>query len=251
MTDKKTNLDECKNIAKVLVEVDVRQTEVPLILSHPWFQSPFFNIMSKDNDYEIINILDSEENMKKAKEFIYKIIERANNIHQIYMLMNKNYRSLYFKLVNGFLSKDDYNDFLSFVWTDSENPNQDPNVSISKWVSFFKKADKTILMSPDEYKVYNDLMNQKEITIYRGVSKGRENFGLSWTCNKHIATWFASRFYDEGDNAYIIKAKVKPDAILAYFNCRKEDEVVINIKKIYDVNRIGFKVRKKDKKRLY
>ena len=59
-------------------------------------------------------------------------------------------------------------------------------------------------------------------TVYRGIgTESREN-GISWTLDKEKATWFARRF-SEG---YVIQGTVEKKDILAFFNDRKEKEVI-------------------------
>lgn len=83
------------------------------------------------------------------------------------------------------------------------------------------------------------------MNIYRGVALGREPNGLSWTANLEKAKWFAHRF-DRGDKqGYVETAIAKKTDILAYFNTRNEDELVVNtrqlnkkIKKIESCNKM-------------
>lgn len=239
MKKKETNLETCKNIAKALLYLDVKETEIPLFVTHPFFNSRHMPLLGNDKSMTMHDIIADRDSLNKIRYEYQDKINIMNSIHAIMFLMNKPYRATYFKLIRDYLSEKDYGELLSYVWTDSENPNQDTNVSIPEWISFFKKSNKRFLMEKEDYQIYNDLPDDKEIIIYRGVAKNREPFGLSWTANLDTATWFAKRF--SNDDAYVLKAKCFKKDILAFFNTRGENELVTDIKKIFDIQRIDIK----------
>ena len=111
------------------------------------------------------------------------------------------------------------------MWTLIESPSHAPNVTNKQLVNYFKQADKEYVMNQEELKLYDSLPD--EITIYRGVEKNKKNStkALSWTLNKDKAKWFATRYEDKG---IMFTAKIKKEDVLAYFNSRKEEEVVID-----------------------
>lgn len=113
------------------------------------------------------------------------------------------------------------------AWVTEENPNMDINCSLKESVQFFKKANKELLMEPKDYEVYKAF--PETLTVYRGVAVGRIEKGLSWTANKETAEWFAHRFDNENEKGYVQSMTVSKKDILAYFNTRGEDEIVINI----------------------
>ena len=82
---------------------------------------------------------------------------------------------------------------------------------------------------------YDAGMRKVEVEVL-GVGPGREQFGLSWTKNIKTAKWFANRWNNK--NPYIIKAQCFKKDIFAYFNERSEDELVVNVKKIINIERI-------------
>jgi hypothetical protein len=85
-------------------------------------------------------------------------------------------------------------------------------------------------MTEEELAIYNGFNDTDEITIYRGVGHGREPYGLSWTANTTTAQWFAKRWNNQ--DAYMFKTTCKKADVLAYFNCRGEDELVVNVKNL-------------------
>jgi hypothetical protein len=224
---KKTNLDNIKQIADMLLYVDIEETEFDMFLIHPFLNNKY---MVLENRNEFVNILASEENTQRAREFYSKRINNAESVEEILYLMHKPYRPLLFKLCYSDMSVKDYNNILKEIWTGVENPNQDCNVSIRQWISFFKNANKNIIMIKEEKQHYDQLPDDYPITIYRGVGKGREPYGLSWTENISTAEWFAKRW--NNDEAYVLKTQCFKKNIFAYFNIRGEDELVINVNAI-------------------
>lgn len=222
---KKTNLDAIKDTACVLLYVDITETEFPFLLIHPFFNSRY--IMFDIHDKQPTDILASPENLQKARDYLEKKIDNADSIWQILMYMHTPYRPLLFKLCANDLSDGDYAQMLAEVWTSTENPNQDANVSIKEWIRFFKKANKNLLMTEDELTIYNSFNDTDEIAIYRGVGHRREPYGLSWTLNTTTAQWFAKRW--DNKDAYMFKTTCKKADVLAYLNRRNEDELVVNV----------------------
>ena len=128
------------------------------------------------------------------------------------------------------MSLKDFSHYLADAWVSSENPSQDVNCSLSLLISWFQQADKKVLMETEDYKVYTSL--PEELNIYRGVALGREPNGLSWTADLEKAKWFAHRF-DRGDKqGYVEAAIVNKAGVLAYFNTRDEDELVVNVRNL-------------------
>lgn len=73
-----------------------------------------------------------------------------------------------------------------------------------------------------------------EINVYRGSKEDEYYNALSWTTDIDVARKFAHRFTDNGT---VYSTKIKKADILAYFEA--EEEVVVNYKRIKDVEIIG------------
>ena len=93
------------------------------------------------------------------------------------------------------------------------------------------RSQRECLMNKKELKVYNSL--PKNITIYRGMTIEElesDDFGVSWTLSKERAEFFATtygrNFSTEGVPKVVHQLEVLKVEILAYFNERKEQEVV-------------------------
>lgn len=75
-----------------------------------------------------------------------------------------------------------------------------------------------------------------EFPVYRGFI-GKRGMGLSWTTDRAKAEWFARRFaaLTHLGQPRLMEGKAKKQDVLAYFNGRKEKEVVIDPAKIRSV----------------
>lgn len=217
MSNKKTDIAALKELAYNLLETKIYETEFPTIIIHPIFESSITFI-----DGEMVNILESEEALSKAKEVMRKVIDRATSITDFLMIIRKSYYMAFMKYGNFFMSPEDYGKFLAEAWTIQENPNMDVNVSHEEARELFRNADPRYLMSEEDREY---LEKQPDtLTLYRGVAEGRSYEGLSWTDSKEKAGWFAHRFGGEG---IIREITISKNRVLAYFSNRDESEFVI------------------------
>ena len=99
------------------------------------------------------------------------------------------------------------------------------------WIDFFNAnvKQKRKLMNSKERKVIQDL--PQHVTIFRGYNDlentGHGLMSVSWTLSEDLADWFARRFAGDS-NALVAEGICKNSNILAYFNRREEEEIVIN-----------------------
>ena len=228
------NMKGIKETAKTLfLAVDIiPHKDFPFIVSHPFTQTVMTGV-EVNGKMEMIDITD-ENNYEKWKHFVFDCVDRANDFSRILMMIGKPWRLTFLKYAKDYLDSETFASSFSLCWVDSENPNMDANVSIKEFISWFKKADKEILMEKEDYEIWKSL--PEEFTVYRGVSNGRAEYGLSWTRNYDTANWFANRF-GEG---YVLEAKINKKHALAYLNSRGEDEVVVDVRAIKSlIKRVG------------
>lgn len=153
---------------------------------------------------------------EKIKEY-----EAKKEWHRVVGLYEKPYRFNYMeKLINEpSLGDKDYWEMLAWVWCDSENLHQIPNLSD------FLNADrkhKKHMMEEDEKKIFNKLPSK--VMIYRG-HQDINQIGYSWTLSYSKAKFFSKRFYQK-DN-HISYALCPKDLIAAIFLSRNEYEIVV------------------------
>jgi len=231
---KKTDIGQIRELAVTFMNIDVTFNEkYPFVVKHPFFDTAA--VITPDG--KLIDIHD-KENLKKVREKYIEIIKQSS-FHQIITMICSPYRFTFLKYAKPYLSKEDFDKTLAECWITSENPNQDSNVQIRTFISWFKKADKKTIMNEEEYEYYRRLPDI--VDVYRGVAVGRaEQKGLSWTCKYETAEWFSRRFDNEveGKYGYILKGRINKEDVFAYFNSRGEDEVLCNSSKVYDIERI-------------
>ena len=119
------------------------------------------------------------------------------------------------------------------VWVDSETNESAP---IWRAVLEANMPDRQkYIMSAEEQEEFSALPDV--IEIYRGVQGGTkaeaEDFvfkGFSWSLSYKTAAFFANRFLSDGDEAYVAKARVRKENIIALFMQRGEEEVVVDFR---------------------
>lgn len=230
---KTTDLESVKEIARCFLYMNIEETDYsPMIINHPIFESAFVQV---ERSAFPINILENKENLKRAMDCVEQLIDKATSVFDVYIRIRSSYRYAFFKHIRSFLNEEDYGKLLCSVWTGSENPNQDINVSVRESVRYFKKANKKYVMDKSEREYLKSL--PEELKVYRGVSVGRESRGLSFTDSREMADWFAHRFDREGQQGYILVGTVKQESILAYF--AGEHELVIDPRDIEGLHKEG------------
>lgn len=227
-----TDLKAIQDIAISFLYQEVEETQFsPIVVIHPVFES---GIAYSPRTRSMVNILEDKEGLSDILDYYSNRIIKAGDISNIYTLIRDSYKLTFFKFISNYLSAKDYAEYLADAWTISENPNQDVNVSLSQAERLFKKANKKYLMTAKEYKIYSDLPDT--FTVYRGVAVRRNPKGMSWTRNKSTAAWFSSRFDTDEERGYIQSATAHKKDVLAYFNSRNEDEIVISTNSLIDIH---------------
>ena len=227
----RTDIIGIRNTVKSFIYLDPEPIEeCPFLVSHPIFDS---NVMTFRDDDKVYELLNPEDLSYVQNEFK----KRVNNYDLLgcYMLVRTPYKLTFIKYAMDYMSLEDFSHLLADAWVAEENPNQDVNCSIPFIIKLFRKSDKSILMTQEDYEVYKNL--PESIRVYRGVAVGRNPKGLSWTNNLEKARWFSNRFNNKNEVGYIQTVIVNKKDILAYFNTRNEDELVCDIRK-YKINRL-------------
>lgn len=229
-----TNIEAIKeNVSLPFLDLEIEPSNIPFCVYHPYLESSTVQVpidiglpMEVEN-IAFVDVLVDENGRKQWVRKMENVIHNATELFNLYIIVRKSYRLAFLKYAKEYMSLKDFSTYLADAWVSSENPNQDANCDIDMLISWFQQADKKTLMVTEDYKVYTSLPD--ELNIYRGVALGREPNGLSWTANLEKAKWFAHRF-DRGDKqGYVETAIVKKEDVLAYFNTRDEDELVVNV----------------------
>lgn len=227
MWKKETDLDEIKKTCLLLYDCVPIKNNKWGMCNHPFIDSLFYT----NGGGEIVQVdEDNKEGLEALRNQFNATLNRSKSLMQIYIMVRTPYKLTWLKFCKDFMSKKDFSEFLSYCWVEQENPNQDKNVSKRECISYFKKADKKVLMSEEDFKYYNNIKDK--VVVYRGVAIGRERLGLSWTDDLQKATWFQNRFNHGEDRGYLLRAVVDKSNVLAYLNSRNERELVVDVFKI-------------------
>lgn len=220
---KETDIDACRDVALMLLYAGSFEPIIDCtpICSHTFTNTTVVVLKGEDGKPAMADIYNDLDAREKWYDLIKGFIMEGD-FGRIYALFNKPYRMLFVNLCKPHMAKWHFSQMLADVWVDSENPNQDINVKLRESIKNFKYADKEFLMTHSDYVKYQNIPN--EITLYRGVSVGREQKGLSWTADRKTAEFFANR-YGEG---YVLEHTFKKEDIYCYLNTRGEDEYVCN-----------------------
>lgn len=130
---KSTDLNSLKEVAGCLLYTDVHKVEnYPFLVKHPFTDSAFTSIAKnpeKVTENKVINILESESNLNRWREYVAERIDSAESADKIYSRITKPYRLTFMKYAGRYLSEKDFAEMLCSAWITSENPNSDANVT--------------------------------------------------------------------------------------------------------------------------
>ena len=218
-----TNLNKVKHIAISLLYLEIKTDPIfSFICYHPFINSPYgLNQNKKIVDYTKNHAALSFWRKEREKEI------NNSSLAQIYNMIDTRYKLTFLKHTKDYLSKKDFSILLADAWITEENPNMDINCPLKEVIQWFKQSDVHYLMQPSDYEIYTTLPSEFE--VYRGVANGRNPNGISWTKDYNLASWFSHRFDTNEKKGYIQKATIKKENVLAYFNTRNENEIVVKV----------------------
>ena len=233
---KETDLEAVKAVALTFLHLPIEETEVsPILVQHPFYENGFMLLpntgkLPAESVPKLLDLLHSPEDVKKANDIVLERINKAHSAFSVMLLLRPAYRLTFIKYAKDHMSREDFSTMLADAWTQTENPNRDPNVSLTMAARWFRAADPMYLMSEEEREVFASF--EVGATVYRGVAVGRNPMGLSWTDNFEKASWFAHRFDRAGETGYVQTAQVPRNKMLAYFLRRGEYELVVDTKNL-------------------
>lgn len=231
MEIKETNIEEVREYTKLLfdcydISKCVNEEFGNIIISHPFSNSGFVGGQDENGKLKMLNVVENEDDYKQWRDRVFHGIDKFTIKQIMFRLINNPYYLTWLSMIKDSLSLKDFSELFGEIWVSQENPNGDINVPIQESITWFKEADKKYLMNKHDYKIYSDLPDK--IELYRGVSPGRNLYGLSYTREYGKARWFQDRFTTDADKGYLIKIIANKEDVLAYFNTRGEEEIVLD-----------------------
>ncbi|BAL83505.1 hypothetical protein SELR_17970 [Selenomonas ruminantium subsp. lactilytica TAM6421] len=231
-----TNIDMVRDVTKRLFDVvEITPTagvEKFWVCSHPFTTS---TMSVNPRTGEALD-LTQKADFAKYRKMMFETIDKCD-LPQVCVLVQTAYKMTWFKYCSPYMGRKDYAEMLKECWVTEENPNQDANVSTTEAVKLFRKASKRHIMDAEEMAYFENLPDV--VTVFRGVSPGRERLGLSWTDNREKAEWFKSRFERDGKKGILLTATIAKKDVLAYINARDEREIVADIRKLKEVQEVA------------
>lgn len=226
---KSSDLESVKSVADAFLYTELLVDKRERLLVH----HPFFSCSVVIHNGAPVNIFD-DAIRKDVCDKLKEKIHAARSAGDIAKMIQPKYQLEFFSYIHKYLGKEDYAVLLRDAWTDAEFPNRDPSVTLAGKIGFFRKADKSLIMDPQEQMVYEAL--PEKVTVYRGINSKGSVKGISWTLSKKKAYWFASRWPENKGMVY--QAMVSKEHIYAYFNGRNEQEVILDSRKLLNIEQI-------------
>lgn len=163
----------------------------------------------------------------------------ANEFEKYIMLHEKPYRLDAIHEVADFVTGEKLAELVGAHWVHSENIWEQQGEWAALWIEARDKGHLEHAMDEEERKALDALPGT--VNVYRGFNRPGRDAGLSWTINREQAEWFARRYGDEEFGPHVAEGTAQRESILAHFNVRSEDEVVIlpedvTIERIYEVD---------------
>lgn len=219
----KTDLNKIKTLAKAFLYVDIAETKVPFIASHP-FTNSWYVVIDNSKPFNMVDLHD-ESNAEQWRKQVSGFIDKCD-LMELFFLFNIPYILNFLKFAAKYLSDEDLGRVLGDLWQSIEQISLDDSVTGRQIVSWFRRADKKTLMNDEEREVIAALPDM--VTIYRGVTSHnrRKKKAFSWSVDPKIAEWFAGRF--STGTGEVWKRTVPKERILCYFGDR-EKEVIVNL----------------------
>lgn len=230
------NIEKAKDVAKSFLWLDMEQNpKFPFVVIHPVFETNAF----RGKDGKIYDAFDDEEKFREYRKDYEKRIDEITDFSDfLTWLIRKAYILTFLKFAEdeGAITTKEACKYLVESWCRIENIGTDVNVSKARIRKWLLQIDRKEMLEENEYKRYSYLDN--EITLYRGVRSDSKEaiYGFSWTASKSMAKFFATRWGDEGT---VYEAKIKKEDIFFTEYGRKEQEYIVDYKKLYDVKKIG------------
>ena len=169
MNSRNTDLEQAKLVAHALLEVEIQPTEFsPMIVSHPFTNTGVVFFPDEQGNFTQADLLNQPTDLDRWRKRVGEQIDKAKNVSQIFMLLNKPYYLTFIKYAAPCLSEKDLGQLLSDAWIMSEFPNADRNVGTRELLALFKSVSPEYLMDQKDWQRYQSLGDP--VTVYRGVA---------------------------------------------------------------------------------
>lgn len=235
---KQTDLQKVKEVATNMVYLPYRPSKIiPSIIFHPFhdyiYQVLRFNMKTDEGYIYYIN-----NDLEIMQEQFIRLIMESENLLDLDKLITLPYKFCFLKEIEQYITVEDLGNYIRRNWRPHVGSMREyPKISKATILRWFKQSHPEDLMDKADRKVYTKLPDAGEVEIFRGIRgyNPKQVESLSWTLYKEIAYEFARKF-GEGQ---VYTAKIKKSDILAYYKKGGQEEVIVNYKKLQDVQLIN------------
>lgn len=234
--NKEHQLERAKSLAVTFLHLPMEKTKFsPIVVQHPFFESAF--LMDKQGAFDALE--DETRYSDYIRNFAKNCIQACEDMESLLALIRKSYRLTYLLyMVRGkIVSTKEAGNLLAGQWDVIENLSHDVNVPKGTVLRWIMAADKDKLMDEGELHKYNALPDT--VTVYLGCRTAGVAKGMSWTLSEDKARWFADRCAllssGAGQGAMVYRAQIKKEDIVGYLDGRGEREVIVDYRKLLDL----------------
>lgn len=162
------------------------------------------------------------QSLRAKKEYVREALAGGDWSKYIW-LHEKPYRLQAIWNIHQYLTPEEYWPLVAEVWMNVENHWQYKALLPRL---FKAKPRRYQLIMTDEERTILEGHQDNILTIYRGHQR-KNSRGWSWTFSPSRAEWFAKRFSQDGKWT-IAEAQIDRRLVIAFFNRRGENEIVVN-----------------------
>lgn len=117
MNSRNTDLEQVKLVAHALLDVEIQPTEFSsMIVSHPFTNTGVVFFPDEQGNFTQADLFNHPTDLDRWRKRVGEQIDKAKNVSQIFMLLNKPYYLTFIKYAAPCLSEKDLGQLLSDAW---------------------------------------------------------------------------------------------------------------------------------------
>ena len=117
---RETDLLRVKLVAHTFLDVQIQETALsPVIVSHPFTNSGISALRNEDGSLSMVDLINNSDDCTRWRRKVGEQIDSAENVHQIFVLLNPPYYLTFIKFAASDLSEKDLGQLVPFPvsWT--------------------------------------------------------------------------------------------------------------------------------------
>ena len=119
---RETDLLRVKLVAHTLLDAQIQETALsPVIVSHPFTNSGISALRNEDGSLSMVDLINNSDDCTRWRRKVGEQIDSAENVHQIFVLLNPPYYLTFIKFAASDLSEKDLGQLLWYNGRDGSN----------------------------------------------------------------------------------------------------------------------------------